>query len=133
ETVNRVARKVSEGEQLQNPMAYFVGVARLLLLEVHKANARHGQALSEMAANSAESIDSSESEARVECLQKCLNKLSTENRNLILQYYQGDKGEKISNRRKLTETLGIPVNTLRMRALRLREKLQECMEKCTNR
>ena len=31
---------------------------------------------------------------------------------------------------KLLERLGIPVNTLRMRALRLRERLQGCMEEC---
>jgi RNA polymerase sigma factor (sigma-70 family) len=130
ETVNRVARKVSEGEQLQNPMAYFVGVARLLLLEVHKAHAKESQALSEMAYISVDSTDSSDTEASVECLRKCLQSLSPKNRDLILQYYQGDKGEKIANRKKLTELLGVPVNTLRMRALRLREKLQECMEQC---
>jgi DNA-directed RNA polymerase specialized sigma24 family protein len=130
ETVNRVARKISQGEQLQNPMAYFVGVARLLLLEVQKAHAKQSQALSEMAYVAVEPVDESDAESRVDCLRHCLQSLSAENRDLIIQYYQGDKSEKIANRKKLTELLGIPVNTLRMRALRLREKLQDCMEKC---
>ena len=130
ETVNRVARKISQGEQLQNPMAYFVGVARLLLLEVQKAHAKQSQALSEMAYVAVEPVDSSDNESRVDCLRHCLQSLSAENRDLILKYYQGDKSEKIANRKKLTELLGVPVNTLRMRALRLREKLQDCMEKC---
>jgi hypothetical protein len=54
--------------------------------------------------------------------------LSSDNRDLILQYYQGEKGEKIQNRKKLLEQLGVPVNNLRMRALRLRERLQSCVE-----
>jgi DNA-directed RNA polymerase specialized sigma24 family protein len=59
--------------------------------------------------------------------------LSPDNRELILQYYNGEKGEKIQNRKKLLDRLGIPVNTLRMRALRLRERLQGCVEECLSR
>jgi DNA-directed RNA polymerase specialized sigma24 family protein len=69
-------------------------------------------------------------ESRLTCLRSCLQALSPDNRDLILQYYQGEKGEKIGNRKKLLERLGIPVNTLRMRALRLRERLQSCVEGC---
>ena len=133
ETVNRVARRLAQGEKILNPTAYFIGVARLQMLEIVKARAKESQALSEMASASDEAIiDSSASEDRIECLRRCLQELSSDNRELILQYYQGDKGEKIANRKKLTELLGVPVNTLRMRALRLRERLQACMEQCAN-
>lgn len=133
ETVNRVARRVSEGEQLRNPAGYFIGVARLLLLEILKTRAKENRALAEMAVSPVEIVDSSATENRIACLQRCLQGLSSDNRDLILQYYQGDKGEKIANRRSLTVRLGVPVNTLRMRALRLREKLQECVEACLQR
>jgi DNA-directed RNA polymerase specialized sigma24 family protein len=69
-------------------------------------------------------------EARVDCLRRCLGQLSPETRNLILHYYQGDKGDKIKNRKSLTDLLGIPASTLRMRALRVRERLQLCAETC---
>ena len=69
-------------------------------------------------------------EPRVQCLERCLGNLSAENRELILQYYQGEKGAKIENRKSLTDRFKIPLNTLRMRALRLREKLQVCVENC---
>ena len=132
-TVNRVAKRVSEGEEILNPMAYFIGVARLLVLEILKARAKETQALNEMATSNVEYVDySSDSEARIECLRKCLVVLSPDNRELILQYYQGDKGEKIENRKKLTERLGVSVNTLRMRTLRLRERLLSCVENCVN-
>jgi DNA-directed RNA polymerase specialized sigma24 family protein len=133
ETVNRVARKVAEGEQILNPNAYFIGVARLLLLEILKARAKETTALAEMSNAPVEVPDNSGDEARVACLQECLQELTSENRDLIVQYYQGDKGEKIANRKKLTEKLGISVNTLRMRALRLREKLLECVQLCIDR
>jgi DNA-directed RNA polymerase specialized sigma24 family protein len=130
ETVNRVARRLSEGEAISNISAYCTGVARLLVLEIMKARAREGQALGEMPGSNTDDVDASAAEARLECLRQCLGGLSTDNRELILQYYQGDKGEKIENRRNLTARLGVPVNTLRMRALRLREKLQECVHTC---
>jgi DNA-directed RNA polymerase specialized sigma24 family protein len=130
ETVNRVARRISEGERLLNPKAYFIGVARLLLLEISKARAKESQALAELGHSSVETSEPDASEVKIECLRKCLLGLSTDNRELILQYYQGEKREKIENRRKLTEQLGVAVNTLRMRALRLRDRLQTCVEEC---
>jgi RNA polymerase sigma factor (sigma-70 family) len=131
EAMNRVARKLAEGEAVLNPSAYCIGVARLLLLEINKERAREQQALGEMASSPATTNDDDpESEASIECLRACLENLPADNRELIIEYYQGEKGTKIENRKKLTERFGVPVNTLRMRALRLREKLQACVEQC---
>jgi DNA-directed RNA polymerase specialized sigma24 family protein len=102
----------------------------MLLLEINKERAREHQALGEMASSQAASSDSPESEAGIDCLRECLKDLSDDNRELILQYYQGEKRAKIENRKSLTERFRIPVNTLRMRALRLREALQTCVEGC---
>jgi DNA-directed RNA polymerase specialized sigma24 family protein len=130
ETLNRVARKLAEGEAIQNPSAYCIGVARLLLLEINKGRIREQQALGEMAGSQAAAGDDAESEAMIECLRVCLASLPAENRELIIAYYEGEKGTKIENRKRLTERFRVPVNTLRMRALRLREKLQACVEQC---
>ncbi|MFL6275467.1 MAG: RNA polymerase sigma factor [Blastocatellia bacterium] len=131
EAMNRVARKLAEGEAVLNPSAYCIGVARLLLLEINKERAREQQALGEMASSPATTNDDDpESEASIECLRACLENLPADNRELIIEYYQGEKGTKIENRKRMTERFGVPVNTLRMRALRLREKLQACVEQC---
>ena len=127
ETFNRVARKISEGEEIRNTAAYVIGVARLLVLEIIKAHSRQKEALEEL--QKSDVSEDTQSELRLECLQQCLSKLSPDNRELILQYYQGDKREKIENRRQLSARLGVPLNSLRMRALRLRELLQTCVEK----
>ena len=133
ETINRIARKVDEGEQIQNPMGYAMGVARLVLLETLKGRQREQSAMNELGTASEAYVEPEDGEDRLECLQGCLQTLTPDNRELILQYYQGEKSEKIQNRKKLLDQLGIPVNTLRMRALRLRERLQGCVEQCMTR
>lgn len=138
ETFNRIAKRVAEGEQLENPSGYAMGVARLLVLEIIKSRQREQEALNEITPPPFETAaevdkDQGRDEDRLACLYGCLQNLPDENRRLILEYYQGEKGDKIRNRKKLMESLGIPVNTLRMRALRLRERLQVCVEECVSR
>lgn len=133
ETMNRVAKKVAEGEDILNPAGYAMGVARLLLLEILKGRQREQSALTEIGKESEAYEVEDDGEGRLTCLRNCLQTLSPDNRELILQYYQGEKSDKIQNRKKLMERLGIPVNTLRMRALRLRERLQGCVEECMSR
>jgi DNA-directed RNA polymerase specialized sigma24 family protein len=130
ETINRIAKRVAEGEEILNYSGYSLGVARLLLLEINKGRQREQLALAEIGQASEFYEEADDGERRLVCLRSCLQTLTTDNRDLILEYYQGEKGEKIQNRKKLMDRLGIPVNTLRMRALRLREKLQSCVEEC---
>jgi|SRR5215470_3697181 len=133
ETLNRVAKRLAEGEEIRNPSSYCIGVARMLLLEISKDRAREHQALGEIASSQSDASEDSGTEANIECLRGCLQNLPADNRELIIQYYQGEKGAKIANRKKLTERFGVPVNALRMRALRLRERLQACVEDCVQR
>ena len=134
ETINRVARRIMDGEEIRDTPKYSVGVARMLLLEVHKESARERNAQRELASSQDAARENvyelEELGPRVECLGHCLNSLSPDNRELILQYYQGDKSEKIENRKRLTALLKVPLNTLRMRSLRLRERLLVCVEDC---
>ena len=130
ETINRIAKKVGEGEEILNPSGYAMGVARLLLLEIIKGRQKEQSALNEISLTSEVYTVSDDGEGRLSCLTNCLQTLSPDNRELILEYYQGEKSEKIKNRKKLLERLGVPVNTLRMRALRLRERLQGCVDEC---
>ena len=133
ETINRLAKKVVEGEEILNPSGNAMGVARQLLLEIMKSRQREQSALNEISHSGEVYVDSDDGESRLTCLRNCLQGLSADNRDLILQYYQWEKSEKIRNRKKLMERLGVPVNTLRMRALRLRERLQGCVEECVGR
>ena len=130
ETINRVAKRVSEGEEIRNPAGYFMGVGRMVLLEVYREREKEKQALGELAYSQVESYNFEELEPRAECLKRCLEGQTPDNRELILHYYQGEKRAKIENRKKLSERLKTPLHTLRMRALRVRERLQVCVADC---
>jgi hypothetical protein len=64
-------------------------------------------------------------EHRAEALRLSLEELSHDDRFLILHYYEGDKTDKIKTRKMLSELFGIGASTLRMRAMRIREKLRQ--------
>ena len=134
ETINRCAKKIGEGEEIRDVGTYAIGVARMVLHEMARDRCWRSRPLEESPeprVMPAEPDDRPES--RLECLRNCLSQLSPETRNLILHYYQGDKANKIKSRKSLTERLGISASTLRMRALRVRERLQLCMEACLQR
>jgi DNA-directed RNA polymerase specialized sigma24 family protein len=134
EAINRCARKIGEGEEIRDVATYCVGIARMIIREMSRDRFREARPLDEVPEpRAAPSETDSDPERRVECLRRCLGQLSPETRNLILHYYQGDKGVKIKNRKGLTQLLGIPASTLRMRALRVRERLQLCAANCIQR
>ena len=128
ETINRVAKRILEGEDVRDVTKYFFGVARLLFLEIQKERARELNALNNLPEAEPTSHDSDE--ARLDCLRQCLGGISANQLDLIIGYYQGEKSNKIKNRQILSERLRIPIGTLRMRALRLREQLEMCVENC---
>jgi RNA polymerase sigma factor (sigma-70 family) len=141
ETINRVARRLSEGELIttENPSNYFYGVAR----NVWRESLAKGNVLiplsDEGTAESAQATpydlllsvsERIETEIRHECLEQCLGQLDLEDRKLIVSYYQFSGGEKIENRKRLATQLGLPNNTLRQRVARLRSRLAECVIIC---
>ena len=126
ETINRVSSRLGEinfqvnGERTR----YFYGVARKVQLEYSRRKTPHPPAETP--------IDSDRVEAEFRCLEECIGKLSAENRELVLRYYQADGREKIEQRKKLADELGIAPNALRIRAYRIRAALQKCVEKCVD-
>ncbi len=125
EVLNRLARKLAESAGLADYRQYSLGIARLLLLEVRRREMHERQAFAATAPTSDASL-----ERKFQCLERCLDELQAENKELILNYYQGDKQERISARSALSEKLGIELNALRNRALRIRLKLEACLSGC---
>ena len=129
EVLNRLARKLESGETLENPNTYALGIARMVALEFRKLP-QHSTADEIPEISVTIDLEKEETEEKLKCLENCLHKLSEENRQIIVGYYQGEKREKIENRRKLADNLGIPNNALRNRAVRLRDKLEDCISDC---
>lgn len=124
ETINRVSSRLCEIKHEVNGerTRYFYGVARKVQLEYLRRKIPQPPAESPN--------DSDRVEAEFRCLEECISKLSAENRNLVLRYYQADGRQKIEQRKQLAEELGIAPNALRIRAYRIRAALQKCLEKC---
>lgn len=127
ETINRVAAKLLAGEKILNVMAYASGVSRLVLKETQRQqNREQPRQVLEFPAPAPKAPDTAEQK----CFDRCFERMPEESRGLLLDYYQGDASDRIRNRKTLADRLGISLNSLRNRALRLREKLEQCMHSC---
>ena len=68
-----------------------------------------------------------------EYLDKCRQRLEDpEDRDVILKYYEKEKRAKIDHRKQLADSLGITLNSLRMRIHRINAILQKCIVDCLN-
>jgi DNA-directed RNA polymerase specialized sigma24 family protein len=133
EVLDRVLRKVQDGERIENLPAYVHGVARLLLLEARKKSSRQEEALRAVRATSEDAfeprLEHDDAERQQQCFEQCLAMLTPANRELILRYYSGERGAKIEARRELAASLGMDLNALRVRAHRIRTQLENCVAK----
>ena len=127
EAINRVANRLSEIKVgfKGDPARYFYGVAKMMLMEHLRRKPPQPPPLS--------STDSNRVEQEHRCLEQCIERLSPENRHLLSEYYGAEGKEKAEKRKKLADELGIAPNALRIRAYRIRQALQECVEKCVER
>lgn len=137
-TFNRVARRLAEGVELQSndPYGYFCGVAHLIYKEVLRKAAREHRALMSGDWPPPAAEEDEPSDARLECLRRCLAELPPDQRDLVLRYHHGknDPGESnIRNRQQLASEAGIPMNALRIRVHRVRRKLETCVHACLGR
>jgi DNA-directed RNA polymerase specialized sigma24 family protein len=131
DTINRVARNLEAGEKVRDLAAYCAGVARLVFLESLRTRQQEQEVLRAVPGSSG--IPTDESDQRAECLERCLRELPQESSNLIVQYYHEDKHARIEARQDLATRLGIPLNALRIRAHRIRARLEGCVEECVRR
>lgn len=124
ETIDRVARRVTDIQDtyVGDKAIYFLGVMNNVHHEYLKRPAmpRLPEWVDDVAAKE---------EAHM-CLERCLEKLSPNSRLVIERYYAENKRAKIDLRKRIAAELGVGISTLRLRALRIREKLQLCINQC---
>jgi DNA-directed RNA polymerase specialized sigma24 family protein len=124
ETIDRVARRVVDIQQtyIGDKAIYFLGVMN---------NVHHEYLKRPLIPCPLELDDEVEVKEKTHsCLDKCLDKLAPNSRQVIERYYAENKRAKIDLRKRIAAEVGISLNTLRLRALRIREKLQTCIEQC---
>lgn len=135
QAIYRVARQLDEGLVIRSsdPIRYFHGVARLVLMEAARAERNDSplpdDGVLQVAVSEPEPV---EVETRSRCLDDCLEGFSTADRELILAFYGVDKGRaRIEHRKRLAASLGMTPNALRVKAHRLRRhRLEPCIVEC---
>lgn len=125
ETINRVILK-STAEQIENKIAYCYGVARNVYRESLRKERPHLD-IDEVTVAAKAPEEPSFSR---ECLDKCLEKLSSDSRNLLLDYFSEAKMAKIELHRRISESLRLTQTALRMKVMRTKLKLKICVEEC---
>ena len=138
ETLTRVARRLAEeGAIAEPPARYCYITAKYVFLESLRAT-EHRQVsfagmtdshdpASQLAAPGGPDAGAVAWEASLERLERCLEQLKPDDRALILEYYRGEQRIKIERRRKLAARLGMTANALSIRACRIRDKLEACV------
>jgi DNA-directed RNA polymerase specialized sigma24 family protein len=124
ETINRVAGKVHElvGNYSGDPALYFYGVAKKVFQEYLKKRS---------ALPSPPPVELREDiEQEHFCLEKCITRLTPQNRDIVLGYYKEERQAKIDHRKTIAGKLGITTTALRIRAHRIRLSLHECIVRC---
>jgi RNA polymerase sigma factor (sigma-70 family) len=117
ETLNRLARRLAAGEPIESPRKFAHGIARMVMLEASREEQKRSAALREFQMTGGASESTQES---VDALEDCLRQLPAEQRRIIEAYYSGDRD-------RLAESLGVSMNALRNRTMRIREKLFDCV------
>lgn len=133
ETFNRVAKKLPdiEATYVGDPAPYFYAVAYNVFREsLRKPVAVPLPEVERPSQNPPPGAGKEEEEQLDYCLSRCLEHLPPRNRELILQYYRGEKHVKINLRKELAAKHGLKMTALRLTAQRIRENLKKCILTC---
>lgn len=131
ETLDRVMRRLDEGEAIASITAYIYTVASYVRLEAWKQQEQMRKAASEIQ-RTAVVIHHNDNDPnpRQLCFDNCLRKLPIETRILIRDYYSEEGSLKIKLRKQMAQRLGIGLNALRIRAHKIRISLETCVRDC---
>lgn len=129
ETINRVIVRLPDiqASYCGEPARYFHGVARNVIRET----LRRKEIATEVTTvtNFTDPIITIE----MECLEVCMEVMTADKGDLILDYYLYEGHDKIEHHKQMAQTRGITPGALRGRAHRIRADLEECVKQCVRR
>ena len=133
ETVNRVAKKLPEIEPtyVGDPAPYFYAVAYNIYREyLRKPETVPLPQLNLPAPVPSPDEAADEMEPVLRCLRRSIQHLNQRDRDVILQYYHGEKQLKIRTRKELALRLELSLPALRLLAQRVRKRLKKLILHC---
>jgi len=132
EALDRLARRLEEKTSVGDVHDYAYGIARMLLLEQRRRPRFSSIDENPERAAVSDTSPGADSERLRDCFDRCLDDIPADGRSLVVEYYEGERHVKISNRRRLAAAFGLSDNALRSRVQRLRERLEQCVHGCVS-
>lgn len=131
-TINRVAVKLPEfaGTYVGDPIRYFRRVAHYVHLEYLRREPERVTLPEHVELTAPAPADVEDIEREYECLEECIGTLKPRSRELVLQYYQGERRLKIELRKELAARFNTKLPILRLQAHRIRTALKDCIRDC---
>ena len=126
ETLDRLAASLAT-RQVDSPAAFALGIARLLIKEEARRRGKEVAATRDWTASLAWPGDAAEKQARLDRLDRCLNQMEPERREMLQTYYAWPEGAKVEHHRTMAARIGLSSHALRNRLLRARAELAACM------
>jgi RNA polymerase sigma factor (sigma-70 family) len=122
EALERAVKSVAAGDEIRSITGYVCGIANRLALEAARREAK----VVPLSEQTDRQIADEDGRQRLDSLERCLERLPTQTRQMLLRYYAVGP-ERIGDRRQIADELGIGLNALRIRMHRLRATLETCL------
>lgn len=128
----RVQNKLETDESIENIRAYAFGIANFVRLEHYRDPSRQNVTIEDENSDfvSPDSSTDLAQEKRLDCLNECMSRMDDEDRSFLIRYHDEDNGRRQDVRKTIASELKVSVNTLRIRACRLRSALESCIRRC---
>jgi DNA-directed RNA polymerase specialized sigma24 family protein len=127
EVMDRLAKRTANEpkEKIASPRAFALGIARHILQEDQRRQTRETRVAREWDAFSGAAEN--DQEQLLKALEECMSRMSEDKRELLLAYYSWHEGRKIGHHRGMADRLGLTMNALRNRIMRVRNELDTCV------
>jgi DNA-directed RNA polymerase specialized sigma24 family protein len=126
-TIDRVAEKLSQNTNIEDLTRYAFGVAKNIFLERLRSAQIQARAVDKFYLKDTTVKKQGETDY-LDALRECFKSLYEHEQELLLRYFADLSGDELSeNRQNLAEREKISLNTLRLRVLRLRKRLEDCL------
>ena len=135
ETIDRLVRRLAEGEEIASIEAYARGIARFVGQEQLAIVAREtvpGKRFWEniWAPDSTEDSEARDHGSRLDAMEECIALLPPAERKLLTGYYLVEGGSKIEARRQLAQRNALTSAALRKRIFNICSGLRDCIQTC---
>jgi len=130
EVLDRLTRRLAEGVAIGSAEAFALGIARHVAQEQFNKSLQTEAASEVFFDNIPAPSATSDMEARIAGMERCLQGLPKADAALLESYYLGNReGNLIRDRRSLAQTLGLAPAVIRQRVFFIRRRLRKCMER----